>query len=150
MNEEEFDNLKLSRQLMGIPRLGWRYATERCAKKKMTSAMINICMVIYQNDRISQDGVAKALKMDKSSVAKIVNRAEKAGFIARSINKKDMRERLLTLTESGEEVVHCFNSILKQWQDIILSSLPEKDAEEFASMVDTVYQKALQIEQIEG
>lgn len=142
---KSFDNLKMTIQMMQMPRMGWRYAARSCASPKMSNAMINICIVIVENPGISQDGVAKDLKMDKSSVAKIVMKAVKVGYITRQVNQEDHREYQLYITPLGEESVDCFLKALEAWQNDVLQILSETERQEFAELYDKIYQEAKKI-----
>ena len=142
---KNLDNLKMTIQMMQTPRIGWRYAARSCASSKMSNAMINICIVIVEKPGISQDGVAKDLKMDKSSVAKIVMKAVKEGYITRQVNQEDHREYQLYITSLGEESVDCFLKALEAWQNDVLQILSETERQEFAELYDKIYQEAKKI-----
>jgi DNA-binding MarR family transcriptional regulator len=49
----------------------------------MTGTMNNICIAVALEEGVSQDTIARKLKMDKSSVAKIVTKAVKEGYLTR-------------------------------------------------------------------
>lgn len=150
MNEEmTLDQLTMIVQLMKLPRYSWRYSCHS-SNVKMSNAMYNICIVISQKVGISQDGVAKTLKMDKSSVAKIVCKAEKDGYILRSVNPKDHREYCLALTEDGRLAVEQLMQGFARWQEMVLHTLEEKERNDFKRLLNTVFDNAVEIEKIEA
>ena len=142
---KNLENLKLTIQMMQTPRIGWRYAARSCASQKMSNAMINICIVIVERPGISQDGVAKDLKMDKSSVAKIVMKGVKEGYITRQVNQEDRREYQLYITPLGEKNVDCFLQALEVWQNDVLQILNETERQEFEELYNKIYQEAKKI-----
>lgn len=139
---KNLDHLKMTIEMMQIPRTGWRYAVKSCASQKMSNAMINICIVIILNPGISQDGVARTLKMDKSSVAKIVMKTVKEGYLIRKVNQEDHREYQLYLTPLGEESIDCFLKALEEWQNTVLKTLSKTDRQKFVELYEKIYQEA--------
>lgn len=143
---KSLEQLEFTTKLMKLPRLGWRYALEHCEEPKMTKTMINICMVISMEKGISQDGVSKALRMDKSSVAKIVMKAVRSGFIIRTINKDDLREYRLELSEEGQQYVNQFTAFLEKWQSMVMKNLSDTERAEFQRLGGIVYETAVSLD----
>ena len=139
---KNLDHLKMTIEMMQIPRTGWRYAVKSCASQKMSNAMINICIVIILNPGISQDGVARTLKMDKSSVAKIVMKTVREGYLIRKVNQEDHREYQLYLTPLGEESIDCFLKALEEWQNTVLKTLSKTDRQKFVELYEKIYREA--------
>lgn len=128
----------LVHQFSGISKNGWKYCREHMTQPYLSNAAYDICGVILQFKESNQDNVAKALKMDKSSVAKIVNKCVLDGLIERQINPDNRREYILRLTEKGKITVQELIDLVEQWQQEALSALDEKEQEVFLQMLEKI------------
>lgn len=135
VNEEE--NILVQR-MMKLSRQGWKYAKDRLTHPKMPNMMYNVCVIVYLKPGISQDGVAHDLQTDKSSIAKVVSRAIRSGYINREINPEDHREYRLYLTDEGTESIAELLADLTEWQDQVLKVLNERDRKKFRVLFDKV------------
>ncbi len=142
MSKYDLNSISMIIQLMRLPRNGWRSAVRNLSSMKMSNAMYNICIVVYMNDGISQDGVAKALRMDKSSVAKIVSKAIEEGYISRIVDNQDRRKYQLKLTPKGTACVDDILGRLQAWQDEVLGKLDESERKHFLELLGQVYENA--------
>ncbi|MBR5004758.1 MAG: MarR family transcriptional regulator, partial [Erysipelotrichaceae bacterium] len=95
----------LVHRLSAITKNSWRYTRNRLTHPGLTNAAYDICGIIHQSGSTNQDNISKALKMDKSSVAKVVNKCVNDGLINRKVNPGNRREYILTLTEEGQTLV---------------------------------------------
>lgn len=135
--ENEETNILVQR-MMKLSRQGWKYAKDRLTRPKMPNMMYNVCVVIYLKPGISQDGVAHDLQTDKSSIAKVVSRAMKEGYVFREVNPDDHREYQLYLTDSGKESIEEVLTCLTEWQNEVLKVLNERDRKKFRQLFDKV------------
>lgn len=142
----ELNRLDLTVHLMRLPRLGWRYAAKANRNPKMTGTMNNICIAVALEEGVSQDTIARKLKMDKSSVAKIVTKAVKEGYLTRETNPKDRREYRLMITDAGRQAVQGFLETLEEWQEKMMSSFSEEEKKQFIELSEKA---CLQAEEID-
>ena len=128
----------LVHELTAICRNGWKYTRDHLTHRHLSNEAYDICAVIYTNDLCNQDTVVKALKMDKSSVAKIIRKCEKEGIIFRMKDQKDMRNYCLSLTEEGKEIICNLIDTVALWQKEALSCLSEEEIADFTRMVEKI------------
>lgn len=128
----------LVHKLSAIIKNGWRYTRNRLTHPGLTNAAYDVCGIIAQTGSTNQDNIAKALKMDKSSVAKVVNKCVNDGLIERRVNPDNRREYILTLTPEGQESVGELIAFVEEWQKEVLSVLSEQEQEQFLNMVQRV------------
>lgn len=131
----------LVHQLSGISKNGWRYCRERLTQPYLTNAAYDVCGVILQCSPTNQDNISKYLRMDKSSVAKIVNKCVLDGLVNRSINPENRREYILSLTEKGRSAVQELIDLVAQWENEALSILTETERLQFLNMVEKIHKK---------
>ena len=128
----------LAHRLSAINKNGWRYTRNRLTHPALTNAAYDVCGIISQTGSTNQDNIAKILKMDKSSVAKIVNKCVEDGLVERRINPKNRREYILTLTPKGQKTVDELIVLVDQWQSEALSVLSEEEKDQFLNMVEKI------------
>lgn len=125
----------LVHKLSAISKNSWRYTRNRLTHPGLTNAAYDVCGIIHLSGSTNQDNISKALKMDKSSVAKVVNKCVEDGLVERRINPENRREYILTMSEEGRKTVQELIDIVNEWQNEALSDLSD---EEKAFFLDTV------------
>ena len=128
----------LVHRLSAITKNSWRYTRNRLTHPGLTNAAYDICDIIHQSGSTNQDNISKALKMDKSSVAKVVNKCVNDGLIDRMVNPSNRREYILTLTQEGQTLVDELIGLVEQWQNESLSVLSEEERAQFLDMIQRV------------
>lgn len=73
----------------------------RVASPDVTSAQYSILVVLDRAGEASQRQLCDEVDLDRSTVADLVRRMEKAGLIARQRASADARRNVVTLTELG-------------------------------------------------
>lgn len=131
----------LVHKLSAITKNGWRYTRNRLTHPGLTNAAYDVCGIISQAGSTNQDNIAKLLKMDKSSVAKVVNKCVEDELVERRINPKNRREYILTLTLKGKKTVEELISLVEQWQTEALSVLSDEERNQFLGMIEKVMDK---------
>lgn len=74
-------------------------------------------------DGIRQKDLAAELEIEGSSLVRLVDSLEKAGFIRRRVGKGDRRERYLYLTASGREMVSTVRQLTDKLHRHVLDNL---------------------------
>lgn len=73
----------------------------RVASADITSAQYSILAVLDRSGEASQRELCDEVDLDRSTIADLVRRMEKAGLIARQRAEGDARRNVVTLTEHG-------------------------------------------------
>lgn len=137
----------LVHKLMITSKNAWKYTKDRLTHTGMSNASYDICGYIYHFGGTNQDSISKALHMDKSSVAKIVNKCVNDGLVERKINPENRREYILELTEYGKEVTKELIDVVQDWQDEVLSILSEEERNHYLEISYKLQQKSEQMNQ---
>ncbi|WP_243683766.1 MarR family transcriptional regulator [Methanosarcina barkeri] len=61
-------------------------------------------MVLYRKDGLSQETIAKTLKVSKATSTRAIKNLEKEGYVYRQRDENDLRAYRVYLTEKGKEV----------------------------------------------
>lgn len=130
-------------QKMGIvSRLAWEYAREKMNTDGLSSVQNKVCIAIYNNPGLSQDDVARALGMDKSSIAKLIAKLMEGKYVTRQTNPQDRREYKLYLDERGEKVTQDLVNCLEEFQQNYISSIRPDLLEELNDVLNKILENA--------
>lgn len=75
-----------------------------CARYSLTAAQAVIILIVCDYDGLTQDEITKRLALDKSVIAKTVNKLKERGFLTRTTNMKDKRTYDIRPTEQAYQV----------------------------------------------
>jgi DNA-binding MarR family transcriptional regulator len=87
---------------------------------------------------VDQRRLARAIGLDTSTIASVVDRLEARGLLARSLSPEDRRVRLLNLTPEGREALVSVLPGMLRAQQRILAPLPAAEQAEFMRMLRTL------------
>jgi DNA-binding MarR family transcriptional regulator len=89
---------------------------------------------------LSQNGLAARLRLEKSSVSRIVTALEKRGWVARKRNSQDTRIVHVHLTENGHDAASTLASARKAKFERIFAAIPMEDRDAVLTSLDTLLQ----------
>lgn len=89
----------------------------------LSSAKAMFLFCLYDHGSMSQVNICHELDMDKSTVAKMLMRLEKDGFVTKSVNPDDIRSYQVMLTDKAAALVPQAKEIDRKWLDEITSNL---------------------------
>ena len=96
-------------------------------KQNISVAQWRVMSLIHSEHEISSIQISQKILMDKSRVARAVEKLIEEGNVARSVNELDKRAYILELTEKGRAL---YKDIAKQAQHIhfrLVSSLSDQE-----------------------
>lgn len=110
-------------------------------------AQLSFIFSLYLYPGSSQDDMAKILEQDKTTITRAALKLEKHGVIARTKDPIDQRVIRLQLTEKGLAVHDELKNVAKDWHDVLMNGMSEKDQSEFRRLNDIVAENARQFKQ---
>jgi DNA-binding MarR family transcriptional regulator len=87
--------------------------------------------------------LAEELFMDKTTVARGLQKLEQNGIIRRVSAKNDKRSKLVFLTEKGRELESEVKNVLKTWDEKISHSLDDNEIENLQKILKKLYDSSL-------
>ena len=87
---------------------------------------------------IDQATIAGAIALDQVTIAGVLSRLERVGFISRKKDVTDRRSKLLFLEPAGKKVLAKMESIERKVQEKLLSALGPAEQELFMAMANKV------------
>ena len=93
----------------------------------------------------SQDELAQAICLDKSTVARALAHLEKNGYITRISNEKDRRQTLVYPTEKMLELYPKIQLANKEWNERLTQDISPQELEVFYRVLSRMEQSAKKI-----
>ncbi len=101
----EYEQLKLENQLCfrlyAAARLTIGAYHPYLAPLRITYPQYLVLLVLWENDRLPVNDIARRLMLETNTVTPLLQRMEKAGLIKRSNGRSDARQRIVSLTSKG-------------------------------------------------
>lgn len=104
-------------------------------------AEFDMIHVVRKHPGITQSEICRILGADKGAVAKQTANLESKGYLRREKNPADGRSQLLYPTEQSQNLKNSKAHIESTFYEWLLSSLDEKEQQEFARLLDVLYEK---------
>lgn len=101
-------------------RMSSRHAMQRLLKRSgadITFEMLQIMSCLWSEQGISQQTLAERTAKDKACLTSLMGNLEKKGYVCRREDPKDRRNKLVYLTEKGEEFHQWIAPQLKEYYD---------------------------------
>ncbi len=90
----------------------------------LTPRQLAVLIAVSQNEGVSQTNLVAMTGVDRSTLADIVRRMLKKGYLQRRRAKQDARAYAVKLTDEGRQVLQVAQPIAKRIDDRILETLP--------------------------
>ena len=127
----------------------WRYAKEyghtRIRNAGVSDTEYQICAFLHFHYDMSQDAVASALCLDKTTVAKALLSLEIKGYIRREQNPENRRKNVLSITDEGRATITDVIDVYDVWTDEVCSCLSMEEQKAFNDYLGRMVEKAKQI-----
>lgn len=90
-----------------------------------------LCSYISFHPGCPQDEVVRALRMDKTTVAKALRNAERKALLRRERHPSDRRRNVLHITEEGAARISAIADLHDKWLTQVLSALTPAEQAQF-------------------
>lgn len=104
----------------------------------ITPVQYGALQAVSNTPGLDQRTLARAIGLDTSTVAGVVDRLEARGLLLRSASPDDRRVRLLTITPEGRALLDAVMPAMWRAQERILEPLPPRERTEFMRMLRTL------------
>jgi DNA-binding MarR family transcriptional regulator len=99
------------------------------------SGQFDFLMVLYRKDGISQETLAKILKISKATSTRAIQSLEKEGYVYRKRDENDLRAYKVYLTEKGTEIRDVILEKSIYFVDTLLSDFTHEEKEIFRQLI---------------
>lgn len=101
-----------------------------------------VIMHLQANGKSNQDALAQMLRIDKGAIAKTLGKLEEKGLIERSVNPKNRREKIVSLTEEAAPVLCDMLENWKRWADAVLLGMNLEELQFMLEKMETMARRA--------
>ncbi|MDD3246844.1 MAG: MarR family transcriptional regulator [Methanosarcina sp.] len=127
-----------------IYRSNLAYMVKELETYRIGSGQFDFLMVLYHKDGISQESLAKILKVSKATSTRALQSLEKEGYVYRQRDENDHRAYKVYLTEKGKEIRDVVLEKLISFVDTLLSDFTPEEKEIFRQLVQKAAFKLLE------
>jgi len=103
-----------------------------------------ILMYLQEHGPVNQDTIARFYMIDKGAIAKTATRLEEKGFVERHENPDDKREKILSLSDKGKDIIAGMRTNLEEWNNILFAGISPQDLETARRTVSMMATNAIQ------
>ena len=121
-----------------IPRGEQSFVRERLKEYDLVPVEAFALRMIASLDGCNQDTLCTRLEIDKGRVAKLLAGLENAGQITRTVNENNKREKLVRLTERGQEALQYANETLDEWNRMCMQGFTEEEWTQFFTFLHRI------------
>lgn len=111
------------------------YMAKELEAYRIGSGQFDFLMVLYRKDGISQETLAKILKVSKATSTRAIQSLEKEGYVYRQRDENDLRAYRVYLTEKGKEIRGVILEKLISFVDTLLSDFTPEEKESFRQLL---------------
>lgn len=129
------------REITKIAREVSKFTVRTLRADGIGTAEFDALHVIRKNPGITQTGICKILGIDKGAAARQTANLEAKGYLTRRENPADGRSQLLYATEKAEGLKNSKAYVEAVFYAWLLEALTEAEREEFAKLLDRLYQR---------
>ena len=128
-----------------LVKLGREYGMERIKSLGLNDTEHQICSFLFFHDEVSQDTIAGALMLDKTTVAKALSNLEKYSFIIRMQNPSNRRKNVIRLSENGRKSENDSVNLHNEWLTQVMECLSKDEKKDVHAIFEKIFLNALQI-----
>lgn len=128
--------------LLVLLNAGRKYGQIRCSDIDFNNTEMHICAYLKLRSPSSQDDIARAYSMDKTTVAKSISKLQLRGIVTKEVNSENRRENKISLTEEGNDVVKKIIKVQNDWIKEITKEIPEEEIRIFDSIATRMLEKS--------
>lgn len=111
------------------------YMAKELEEYGIGSGQFDFLMILYRKDGISQENLAKILKVSKATSTRAIQSLEREGYVYRQRDENDLRAYKVYLTEKGKEMRYIILEKLISFVDTLLSDFTQDEKEIFRQLV---------------
>jgi DNA-binding MarR family transcriptional regulator len=123
------DPREISGPIAQIYRSHLAYMAKELEAYRIGSGQFDFLMVLYRKDGISQETLAKILKVSKATSTRAIQSLEIEGYVFRQKDENDLRAYKVYLTEKGKEMRDNIFKKLDSFAEILLSDFTYEEKE---------------------
>ncbi|MDG5472789.1 MarR family transcriptional regulator [Jeotgalibacillus sp. ET6] len=118
-----------ARMISTVHRYGYMHLSKIFEPYGLGRGQVKFLMVLYEENELTQEQMARALRMDKTTTARAVKKLEDEGYVVRNPHDTDRRSHIVKLTRKAKELEPVIRSILEDWTNTLTADFSEEEKE---------------------
>jgi len=120
------------------PKIGRKLFADLAHAMAIPHAQLFVVMRLFHHSPASFSDICREMKVSAPTATGIITRLEKAGYVTRTMDKKDRRAVVLDITPEGRKVaLKLRTAAVARWK-AILEKLSEDDAERYLDILKKI------------
>ena len=111
------------------------YMAKELEPYRVGNGQFEFLLLLYHKDSVSQETLAKILKVSKATSARAIQNLEKEGYVYRERDESDLRAYRVYLTDKGKEMRNIIFKKLITFTDILFSDFTFEEKEIFRLLI---------------
>jgi DNA-binding MarR family transcriptional regulator len=107
------------------------------------SQMPFIAELLHYEEPVTQDALSAALVIDKAATARALYQLEQNGFVSRTVNPENRRQKLVSATEKARSIQTRFYEILQSASDVFTRDFSREDMEQVLRLMNRMIVNAM-------
>lgn len=128
--------------LVSLLRTARSYGRLKSKSFNLNNSETLICTYLYTHESVTQEAIARAQLMDKTTVAKSLRQLENRGYIYKHTNPENRRENMIFLAEQGKADVRQICEEHKNWFNKVCEGIEEEQLTVFFEVANKMLTKA--------
>lgn len=137
------ENASVGRVIGCIHRQAAHFFEHELAPFGLGSSHHFILMMLYRHDGISQNRIAKHMRVDKALTTRAVRKLMELDYVRREKDESDSRAYRIFLTERGLALKPKIRSILKKWSDLLTDGFSTEEKRAAFSFLERMSENAM-------
>ena len=110
-------------------------------ESELTPRQLAVLMTVAENEGLSQTGIVERTDIDRSTLAQIVERLQKKGWLQCRRSKEDARAYVIRLTEEGHALLRRAAPLGRKVDQRILEALPGRGGDQFIERLQAIVRR---------
>lgn len=111
----------------------------------ITAGEYPIIMMLYKEDKKTQQEIAKSFYMTEGTIARTVRNLEDKKIIQRQTDENNRRRNFVYLTTEGKEIASLIADLEKQWEEEVCKFQNTKEMDEFKEILYEITMNSFKI-----
>lgn len=107
-------------------------------ESELTPRQLAVLMTVAEHEGLSQTGIVERTGIDRSTLADLVKRLQRKGWLQRKRTRQDARAYAVKLTDEGHKLLRNATPLAKKVDQRILQALPSREGDQFIERLQAI------------
>lgn len=118
-----------------IRRCERQYVRERLEEYGIQPLEGQLLRLLKECQCTKQEDLCELIDVDKGRIARALSKLEEMGLVKRTVNSNSRREKIVELTDKGNQILEVIAEIYKDWGTICFEGFSEEEIEIYSGFL---------------